>query len=145
MIRHAQLDAATREVLSGKRLFIVEDNLENRFITRMALTNTGVVLEFDAWGRETVRKLRAFAPVDLILLDLMLPQGISGFTIYDQLRADPAFAAVPVIAVSASDPAQAIPRCRKAGFMGFIAKPINADTFADQIAAVLSGNRIWEA
>lgn len=131
--------------LRGKRIFIVEDNLENRFVVRVALAPTGAALEFDAWGRETLRKLHLFAPVHLILLDLMLPSGVSGFTVYDQIRADPQFAQVPVVAVSAADPASVIGHCRKRGFAGFLSKPIDADLFPAQLAQLLQNQPIWQA
>lgn len=131
--------------LRGKRIFIVEDNLENRIITRLALIRTGIMMEFDIWGRDTLKHLYHFAPVDLILLDLMLPGGASGYHIIDDIRRQPEFAQVPVAAISASDPVAAIARCRAQGFAGYIAKPIDDDLFPEQIARLINGEEVWYA
>ena len=89
--------------LNQKRVFVIEDNLENRVITQLTLGLKGVRLEFDRFGRDTLSKLRNFGKVDLILLDLMFPNGVTGYDIFDIIRADAAFAHIPIVAVSASD------------------------------------------
>lgn len=129
--------------LRGKRIFIVEDNLDNRMVLRIALTKRGAFVDFEAWGMQTMHKLKSFAPVDLILLDLMLAKGISGYKIFDEIRAVPAFAEVPIVAVSAAEPSEAIARCMAQGFDGFIAKPINSTLFAEQLGKVLDGEKVW--
>lgn len=129
--------------LDNKRIFMVEDNLENRIIIQLALVRTNVKMEFDRWGRDTLRKLDWFSPVDLILLDLMLPHGESGYDIFSHIRKAPQFAKVPIAAVSAADPSVAIPKCRELGFAGFIAKPINDDIFVEQLAKLMSGEQVW--
>jgi CheY-like chemotaxis protein len=131
------------EALDNKRIFIVEDNLENRIILQLALVKSSATLEFDRWGRDTIQRLNGFMPTDLILLDLMLPHGISGYDIFDQIRQKPAFAKIPIVALSAADPNQAIPKCRMKGFAGFIAKPIDDDLFAEQLAKILRGEKVW--
>lgn len=129
--------------LDEKRIFMVEDNLENRIIIQLALVRTSAILEFDRWGRDTLRKLAWFSPVDLILLDLMLPHGESGFEIFTQIRQKPEFATVPIAAVSAADPSLAIRKCRDMGFSGFIAKPIDDELFAPQLEKLIKGEAVW--
>jgi two-component system, sensor histidine kinase and response regulator len=129
--------------LTDKRIFVVEDNLENRIIFQFILLQEGAKVEFDRWGRDTIRRLQAFAPVDIILLDLMLGAGITGFQIYDEIRKVPEFAKTPVVAVSATDPATAIPKAKMKGFSGFIAKPVNESTFAGQLEKILGGEPLW--
>jgi CheY-like chemotaxis protein len=132
-------------LLQKKRIFVVEDNLENRMIMRFLLTYHGAIVEFDMWGRTTVEKLRSFAPVDIILMDLMLPLGSSGYQITSEIRAHAELAKVPIVAVSASDPSQAIPLCRQKGFDGFIAKPIDDELFPQQILRILNHEPVWYA
>ncbi len=126
-----------------KRIFIVEDNLENRIITRLALSSLRMHLEFDMYGYDTLRRVRASAPIDLILLDLMLPRGANGLNIYQELQAAPDLASIPCAAVSASDPMEAIATCRKLGMKGFIAKPIDDDLFPQQILQLMAGEEVW--
>jgi len=130
--------------LKNKRIFIVEDDLRNKAIAQTLLEHAGATTAFDRWGLDTVTKLLAFEPIDIILLDLMLPRGASGYNIIKEIRAHKAFARVPIIAVSAADASEAIPLAQKAGFSGFIAKPIDFQKFSTQIAQILNGDIIWQ-
>ena len=82
-------------------------------------------------------------PVDIILMDLMLRFGVSGYEIFDQLRELPEFASIPVLAVSASDPEVEMPRLRAKGFAGFVSKPISFQEFPLQVAAAIEGEKVW--
>lgn len=131
-------------LLAGKRIFYFEDDVQNRSIGQMILEREGAVFGFERWGREEgIKRLKTFAPVDLILLDLMFPNNITGYDIYDLIRREPEFAATPIAAVSASDPSVEIPKLQVKGFVGFIEKPISLRTFPQQIAALLEGKPIW--
>jgi CheY-like chemotaxis protein len=132
-------------LLKGKRVFLTEDNLTNRSVMQLLLERDGAVFAFERWGYETPERLCRFAPVDIILLDLMLPNGVTGLDLFDQIRALPNFDHVPIVAVSAKDPNIAIPEVQAKGFDGFIAKPINRFKFAQQIASVIAGQKIWQA
>lgn len=126
-----------------KRIFVVEDNLENRIITRYALAPLNPSLQFDAFGRDVLRRIHEFAPVDLIILDLMIKGGSSGYSIFRELRSDSQFKAVPIVAVSAADPGEAMRLCREMGFQGFIGKPIDDELFPQQIQQLIDGAEIW--
>lgn len=130
-------------LLKGKSIIIVEDNAQNRVIFQMALIRHGPLIAFERWGAGTMAVLNGFAYVDLIILDLMLAEGVSGFDIYDQIRTLPKYNQVPIIAVSAMDPAIAIPRARAKGFAGFIAKPIDKHLFAQQLVEIIEGIPVW--
>jgi two-component system, cell cycle response regulator DivK len=131
------------DALQGKRIFVVEDNLENRVVYQMIFAAQGATCEFERWGGQTIAKLKAFSPVDLIILDLRLPKGFTGYEIYDQIREIPDLASVPIVAVSASDASVAIPKTRNKGFSSFIAKPIDSTLFPEQLANILMGQSIW--
>ncbi len=130
-------------VLKGKRIFVVEDDPTNLAVIRTILTKHGAEVLFDTWGKGMFDKLRLVSPVHLILLDLALPRGVSGFDIYDQLRALPEFADIPVVIVTAADPSIEMNRAREKGLNGFISKPIDYNRFAPSIAAVLDGRQVW--
>jgi CheY-like chemotaxis protein len=132
-------------LLKDKHIFIVEDNMQNRVIFQMAFIRHGAVVDFERRGRETLARLGELAHVDLIILDLMLADGVSGFDLYDEIRALPKYAAVPIIAVSAMDPSMAIPKTLSKGFSGFIAKPIDNHLFPKQIAQIIEGEPVWYA
>lgn len=128
--------------LSGKRIFITEDDLQNRVVYTMALKFSGAQIDFDRFGKETLQKLRFYRP-DLIVLDLMLAHADSGYEIFRQIRDASEFAHVPIVAISASDPSFALPKCQELGFSGFIAKPIDEDLLVDQILRLLQGEQVW--
>jgi CheY-like chemotaxis protein len=130
-------------LLKGKHIFIVEDNVQNRVVFKIALLMHGAMVDFERSGEETIQRLQSLKKVDLIILDLMLRGGISGFALFEAIRRLPQFVQVPIIAVSAAEPATAIPLARKMGFSGFIAKPIDDDLFPKQIAAIIGGEQIW--
>lgn len=87
--------------------------------------------------------MQSFGQVDVILLDLMFPNKVTGYDVYATLRATPEYANVPVIAISASDPSVELPKVKSLGFSGFIGKPIDLRTFALQINTVLEGQHVW--
>ncbi len=130
--------------LANKRIFIIEDDPKNLTIMQVLLHQCKVQTHFERWGKDTVSRLEKFAPVDMILLDLNFPNNVTGYDIFDDIRKVPAFASVPVVAVSASDASTAIPKTQAKGFAGFISKPIDIMLFPEQIASILDGKKIWQ-
>lgn len=131
--------------LRNKRVFLVEDNLANRAIMQILLEQNGARTNFERWGKDTVSKLRKFMPVDIILLDLMFPDGVTGYDVFDEIRSHPEFDHIPIVAVSASDPSSAIPKTKKMGFSGFITKPVDYDRFPDDIVSIMNNKPVWDA
>jgi two-component system cell cycle response regulator DivK len=130
-------------LLQDKRIFITEDNLTNRAIMQLLLEQEGAIVSFERWGIDTYSRIRAFTPIDIVLLDLMFPNNISGFDVFDQIREMPELQGVPIVAVSAMPADSAIPETRAKGFHGFISKPIDYKIFALQVSSVLDGAAIW--
>jgi len=128
--------------LRGKRIFIAEDNSANRVVYTIILKLSGVIFDFDRFGKDAVFKLQGFMP-DLIVLDLMLSHGTSGYEIFEEIRAVPELSTIPIVAISASEPSYAVPKCRELGFAGFIAKPIEEDLLVDQLARLIEGEQVW--
>jgi len=130
-------------ILQNKRIFIIEDNLANRTIEQMILERNGAKTAIERYGgSETIKNLKAFVPVDVIIMDLMLPEGVTGFDVADKIRTFSEFKHVPIVAVSAADPAESMPKVVAKGFAGFISKPIDFDLFPKQIARILDGEKI---
>lgn len=132
-------------LLENKRILVVEDNLQNRIVFQMSLIRHGASVHFERWGRHTLHQLGNMSHVDLIIMDLMLADGVSGLSVFDEVRALPKYANVPIVAVSAKDPALAMPQVKAKGFSGFIAKPIDNDLFPKQIARIIEGETVWYA
>lgn len=130
-------------LLSGKRIFMVEDDVGNRSVAQFILESHGATLAFDRWGTDAVLRMRAFLPIDIILMDLMLPLPLTGFDVYDQIQRHAEFANIPVVAVSATDIGTVLLKLKAKGFRGFISKPISLRNFPQRIAAAINGEEVW--
>lgn len=128
--------------LEGKHIFVVEDNPGNLSIILTILELTGAKTSFDRWGKQTIQRLKKADRVDMILMDLMLPHGLTGYDIYDEIKVVPELADIPVVIVSASDPNVEMNKARAKGFQGFIPKPINYN-LSITLATILAGQPIW--
>ncbi len=133
------------QALHGKRIFIVEDDIINMAVFAATLRQTNAVIVQDAWNANTINLLIQSLPVDIILLDLMLRFKVSGYDIFDKIKADTRLCDIPIVAVSASDPEIEIPKAKQKGFAGFIGKPIDVSQFPIQIATCMGGKQIWYA
>jgi two-component system cell cycle response regulator DivK len=132
-------------VLENKRIFIVEDDVCNMAVYAVALNSNGAAVIQDHWNANTIDLIKRTLPVHIILLDLMLRRGVSGYDIFDAIKADPELAKIPVVAVSASDPEIEIPKTQSKGFSGFIGKPISLLQFPLQVAECIKGEHLWLA
>ncbi len=131
-------------LFSGDRIFIIEDNASNSSVMRMILEWQGARTTVERWVDEnTIDRIKAFVPIDAIVLDLMFPDNITGYDIYEVIRSEPEFKTIPIVAVSAMDASVAVPKVKSMGFAGFIAKPIDYDLFPKQIASIVAGEQVW--
>ena len=122
-----------------KQILIVEDNEKNMKLVRDVLQVKGYAT-LEAVSAEDGLRLAAEHHPDLILMDIQLP-GMNGIEALKVLRADPATAAIPAIAVTASVMQQDRNQITEAGFDGYIGKPLNLKEFLDTVKAILERGR----
>ncbi len=117
------------------KILLVEDNTHNVYLVRYLLETRGHTIAVAGSGTEALKAAPSGGHV-LILMDIQLPD-INGFEVTRQLRALSALDSVPIIAVTSfampGDRQQAL----DAGCNGYIEKPINPETFADEVEAFL--------
>ncbi len=118
-------------------ILIVEDNEKNMKLVRDVLQVKGYKTLEATTGEDGVRLAKERLPA-LVLMDIQLP-GISGIEALRQLRADPATAAIPVIAVTASVMVSDRRNITDAGFDGYVGKPLNLKEFLDAVAGAMAG------
>jgi two-component system, cell cycle response regulator DivK len=119
------------------RILVVEDNPLNLKLVRDVLTFADYdVIEAQS-GEDALRAAKE-TPPDLVLMDLQLP-GIDGTETLHRLREDTLGPDVPVVAVTALAMAEDKERAARAGFDGYIEKPISARALPGQIEAFLNG------
>jgi CheY-like chemotaxis protein len=107
-------------------VLLVEDHPMNRKLFRDILEMQYVVVEAGS-AEAALEHLESVRP-DLIVLDVQLP-GMDGLTLLRKLKADPATAAIPVVAVSAHAMERDIEMARAAGCVDYITKPVTDDPF----------------
>ena len=129
--------------LKGKRILVIEDDVRNLAVFATSLRQSGATVIQDNWNTGAADFIVQNLPVDVIVLDIMLRKGISGYDVFDQIKANPQTTDIPVVAVSSLDPETEIPKARAKGFAGFVSKPISAVSFPDQIARAIAGEKIW--
>jgi two-component system cell cycle response regulator DivK len=93
-------------------------------------------------GRQGLKLAESLAQVDLILLDIQLPQE-DGYSVLEQIRTSPKLKNTCVVAVTANVLPQDEARAHAAGFDGFIGKPLDFDRFPQQIMTLLGGGPVW--
>jgi two-component system, cell cycle response regulator DivK len=119
-------------------ILIVEDNEKNLKLVRDVLQVKGYKT-LEAGTAEAGLAIARGQALDLILMDIQLP-GMGGIEALKALRADPATAALPVVAITASVMQQDRQEIMRAGFDGFIEKPISLRGLLDTIQkAILPG------
>ena len=121
--------------MSGEVILIVEDNEKNRILARDMLESRGYETLETTTGEEGIRVAREHQPA-LVLLDIHLP-GIDGIETFRRLRADPATAAIPVIAVTASAMPDDRAHIEEVGFDRYLSKPINIKLFLETVKEVI--------
>lgn len=113
------------------RILVVDDNRSNRYLAVYLLEKAGCEVFSAEDGAAGVEIARREKP-DAIVMDLSMPH-LDGTGALQQLRADPATAAIPVVASSAyagpTERAQAL----AAGFADFIEKPVDRLTFVERV------------
>jgi two-component system cell cycle response regulator DivK len=120
-------------------ILIVEDNDKNLKLVRDVLQVKGYAT-LEAGTAEDGIRLAAEHRPDLILMDIQLP-GMSGIEALKVLRANPATAAIPAIAVTASVMQQDRNLITEAGFDGYIGKPLNLKEFLEAVKTILERGR----
>jgi len=113
-------------VFEGRRVLLVDDDVRNIFALTSALEQRGATVEIGRNGREALEKLDQVPDIDLVLMDVMMPE-MDGLEATRRLRQDPRFAKLPVIAVTAKAMKDDQEQCLAAGANDFLAKPVDLD------------------
>ncbi len=125
------------------RILYIEDNEQNLYLVTFLLKRKGYEVLQAQEGREGIDVATREKP-DLILLDIQLPS-MDGYTVAKLLRSNPELAKTPIVAVTSYAMSGDREKALAAGCTGYIEKPINPDTFLNQIAVYLKTDPTGES
>jgi two-component system cell cycle response regulator DivK len=129
--------------MTDKTVLVVEDNVSNFVLIARMLGFLGIHCEWKTSGYEVVEYADTLPKLDLILMDIRLPYE-DGYGALKKIRQSERLRNIPVIAVTAEASLEQMEKARKAGFDGFLGKPLDPDKFPDQIQRILNGESVWE-
>lgn len=117
------------------RVLVVEDTPENLLLMSYLLKAFGHEVSVATDGRQGVAMAEQTSP-DVVVMDLQMPV-MDGFQAALQLRSDPSTRSLPLIAVTASAMVGDREKILSAGFDGYIAKPIDPESFVAEVEGYL--------
>jgi CheY-like chemotaxis protein len=120
---------------AAKHILIVDDYVDALDIWAIYLRSIGYSVSTAADGLSAVEKAEELRP-DLIVLDLELP-GLTGFEVATRLRANPATAAIPLIAATGYSHGRQLDLARASGFDAIVVKPCDPDVLIQEVERLL--------
>jgi len=136
--------AASALAAAGPRsvILVVDDSEDNRDMLARRLRRQGYEVQTAAGGHAALAALAA-GPVDLVLLDVMMPD-LDGYAVLERLKGDPARRDIPVLMISALDELDSVVRCIQLGAEDYLAKPFDAVLLQARIGACLEKKRLHD-
>jgi len=117
------------------KILLIEDNEQNRYLATFLLEAHGYEVVQATNGRHGLQLARSEHP-DLILLDIQLPE-MDGYAAARELRKIEGLTNTPIVAVTSYAMTGDRERALAAGCSGYIEKPIDPDSFAQQVGRFL--------
>ncbi|MGW0915787.1 HAMP domain-containing protein [Streptomyces sp. NPDC002784] len=132
------------QVLSGRRVLIVDDDIRNVFALTHVLGRVGMPVLYAENGREGIETLERNPDVELILMDIMMPE-MDGYETIAAIRRTPRWVDLPIIALTA----KAMPGDREKsiarGANDYVPKPVDVDRLLTVVCALLDPEETHEA
>ena len=129
--------------LTGIRVLLVEDNAVNQQIAVELLTRGGAAVTVANNGREAVAAITGAVqppPCDIVLMDMQMPV-MDGHEATREIRSDPRYDSLPIIAMTAQAMAEERDQCLAEGMNDHITKPIDPDLLYRTVLA-FAGQRV---
>ncbi len=123
------------KALKDKKILITDDDMRNIFALSTALQEYEMQIVIANNGREAIEKLQEFDDIDLVLMDIMMPE-MDGYEAMTAIRKMKGFTKLPIIALTAKAMKNDREKCIEAGANDYISKPVDIDK-------LLSMMRVW--
>jgi CheY-like chemotaxis protein len=125
------------KALANKTILITDDDMRNIFALSSALQAYDLNIVIATNGREALEKLEQSNNIDLVLMDIMMPE-MDGYEAMKQIRQHKAFSKMPIIALTAKAMKNDREKCIEAGANDYISKPVDVDQLLSMIRVWLS-------
>jgi CheY-like chemotaxis protein len=122
-------------IVAGKKVLIVDDDMRNIFALTSVLEEHAMETVSADNGRDAIRLLQTEPGIDIVLMDIMMPE-LDGMETIREIRRDPKLRDLPIVAVTAKAMKGDREKCIEAGAWDYLSKPVDTE----QLLAVL---RAW--
>ncbi|MEV6399278.1 HAMP domain-containing protein, partial [Streptomyces sp. NPDC051907] len=123
-------------ILAGRRVLIVDDDIRNVFALTHVLGRVGMPVLYAENGREGIETLERNPDVELVLMDIMMPE-MDGYETIEAIRRSPLWTDLPIVALTA----KAMPGDREKsiaqGANEYVPKPVDVDRLLTIVSALL--------
>ena len=123
------------EALRGRKVLVVDDDARNIFALTTLLENQEMEVIHATNGRQAINLIETTDDISSVLMDIMMPE-MDGYETMREIRKDPRFRTLPILALTAKAMKGDREKCLAAGASDYIAKPVNTD----QLLSLL---RVW--
>ncbi len=121
--------------LNGKQVLVIDDDVRNIFAVTSLLESQGMTVHFAENGKEGIELLKKNKEVDLVLMDIMMPE-MDGYETTRMIRKMGKYKSLPIIALTAKAMKEDREKCIEAGVSDYITKPVDNN----RLLALL---RVW--
>jgi len=126
---------SSNEVLHGRKVLVVDDDARNIFALSIVLENQDMQILSATNGRQAIEIIESTPDLAIVLMDIMMPE-MDGYQTMREIRKQPAFRALPILALTAKAMKGDREKCLEAGASDYIAKPVDTNE-------LLSLLRVW--
>jgi len=125
----------SNDVLRNRQALVVDDDARNIFALTTVLENHEMNVLTATNGKQAIEIIKNEPDLSVVLMDIMMPE-MDGYETLREIRKDPRFRALPILAITAKAMKGDREKCLEAGASDYIAKPVDAD----QLVSLL---RVW--
>jgi CheY-like chemotaxis protein len=125
------------KVLAGKKVLIVDDDIRNIFALTSVLERYDLVTVSAETGRDAINLLQAAPDVDIVLMDIMMPE-MDGIDTMKAIRQISHFKKLPIVAVTAKAMKGDREKCIEAGAWDYLSKPVDSEQMLSVLRAWLA-------
>ena len=125
----------SNEILRNRKILVVDDDARNIFALTSMLENQEMDVISTTSGRKAIDIIKQTPDLSMVLMDIMMPD-MDGYETMREIREDPQFRSLPILALTAKAMKGDREKCLDAGASDYIAKPVNTDQ-------LLSLMRVW--